>query len=76
MCLVPGTLTHLSDGRNASSLGKVTLMGTLGCGNGGQVLILVEGDLPLARMTLDMIAAAACTQALHGSKDKAGATIG
>lgn len=49
---------------------------TPGCGNIGQVLILVEGDLPLARLTLDMIAAAACTQALHGSENKAGAIIG
>lgn len=30
MSLVPGTLTHLSDGRNVSSLGKVTLMGDSG----------------------------------------------
>lgn len=49
---------------------------TRGRGNRGQVLILVEGDLPLARLTSGMIAAAVCTQALNGSEDKAGAIIG
>lgn len=44
--------------------------GWLGCRNRGQVLILAEEDLPLMRLTFDMNAAAACTQALNWREEQ------
>lgn len=48
----------------------------MGCRNRGQVLILVEEGLPLAYLTFDMNAAAACAQALNSNEGKAGSVIG